>query len=402
MGDLTFLVLGIIILIAFVGNILFRRTKVPEIFFLIVLGIVIGPVTGIVDQAAIIAYAPVMVALMLIVIMLDNGLSFNVFKVARALPMSIAFSLGILALNTVAFSVILYYGLGLSWIASAIVALCMAGTTTDVITVLISRMHIAKKSKQLLVLDSVMNDFQIIPFFILLHFAQTASVSTSAALWSFMLLPLAVVIGGGVAMVWLYVIGNYLGRHPLNYIATLGILFALYNIMQLLGGNGAIAILTFSLILGNAMSLFRHFNIPYKRRRKFTPKILSAFRAIQTDISFFVRIIFFVFLGIVFSFKILTFDQIVISVVILAAALLCRYAVVKILVRRHPSYSVATGPLVWICPRGYVAAVLAFAVASSGLFDGVVVNIVLLNIFLTTFVSIIYSIYYEKKVLQRI
>ena len=62
----------------------------------------------------------------------------------------------------------------------------------------------------------------------------------------------------------------------------------------------------------------------------------------------------------------------------------------------------ATGPLVWICPRGYVAAVLAFAVASSGLFDGVAVNIVLLNIFLTTFVSIIYSIYYEKKVLRRI
>ena len=55
------------------------------------------------------------------------------------------------------------------------------------------------------------------------------------------------------------------------------------------------------------------------------------------------------------------------------------------------------GPLTWIMPRGYVAAVLAFAALSSGLFTAASVNLVLLIIFLTTFVSIGYAILHERR-----
>ena len=60
-------------------------------------------------------------------------------------------------------------------------------------------------------------------------------------------------------------------------------------------------------------------------------------------------------------------------------------------------YKKSTGPLTWIAPRGYVAAVLAFAGFGSGMFSTQAVNIVLLNIFATTIVAIMYSIYYEKR-----
>src|SRR3972149_8771582 len=139
MEDFTFLLVGFLILIGFLGSILFKKSKIPEALFLIIAGILIGPVFHIVDQSAVIIYAPIIMALMLILAMLDNGLSFNIFKVAKALPLMIIFGAGIVALTSIILTVILHYMLALPWIVSAIIALCMSGTTTDVITAIISK-----------------------------------------------------------------------------------------------------------------------------------------------------------------------------------------------------------------------------------------------------------------------
>jgi len=190
------------------------------------------------------------------------------------------------------------------------------------------------------------------------------------------------------------VIDRFLGSHPLDYIATLAILFVLYDVAQIIGGNGAIAVLVFSLILGNAL------NILHKKRglkNKFTFRVLSQLKEIEIDTSFFVKTIFFVFLGIIFSFDLLRLDYIIMSLVVIAAILICRYIAIKIFCHSERSYSSSKGPFVWILPRGYVALVLAFAAVSSGIFSEELLSIVLLNIFLTTFIAIGYTFYHERR-----
>ena len=394
--EFPFVVLGGIILIGFVGNLLFKYTKIPEALFLIILGLLIGPVFGIIDPNLAVTLMPTIAALMLIVVMLDNGISFDLFKVMKSLPSTIVFSLGIMTATAVGIAIIFMY-LGFSWITAGIIGLILSGTTTDVITILTSKMSIKKEVKQLLVFESIVNDFQIIPFFILLHLAENSSSQiTTSIILSLVGIPAAIIAGALIAVLWLFAIGKYLGKHPLNYAATIGILFVLYHSVQLLGGNGAISVLAFSFVLGNAIGLFDRWHIKDGLRAKLTPKILKDFRQIEFDISFFVRVIFFVFLGTVFSFSALHFNTALTAFTVITVILIIRFAV-SCYATKHRHYKGAVGPLTWISPRGYVAAVLAFAAAGSGILINGSLDMILLVIYATTIMSIFYSIYYERR-----
>lgn len=398
MADLTFFLLGTIILAGFAGNIFFKVTKIPEALFLILGGILLGPVFHVIDQQSALLYASFFTALMLIVVLLDNGLSFDIFSIVKAIPATTVFSLGMVILMSGGIASVLHVLLSMSWLPAFVIALAMSGTTTDVVSVLLSRMHVRKEAKQLLVVESVLNDLQMIPFFILLALAMNISSGdyVRVILPLFVQIPLSLLLGIGAAMWWIYIIGRFLGKHPLNYVATIGILFIIYNTVQLFGGNGSLGILTFSLILGNAFGLFKKFHVKKEFRRKFTLSILKEFRNIEVDLSFFVKTGFFVFLGLAFEFEALQPRNLLVSFAILGVILVGRYLMARIISTKRPEYRTSIPTLTWIMPRGYVAAVLAFSAYGSGLFPRSVVDIVLLNIFLTTIVSILYSIYYEQ------
>jgi potassium/hydrogen antiporter len=396
--DFTLMLFGLIILIGFAANLLFRFTKIPDVLFLIIIGILIGPILGIINPGTAMALSPIIVALMLIVVMLDNGLSFDIFNVLKTVGTTVIFAIGIMIITAISITAILFYLLNLSILEAALIGIMICGTSSDVITIIVSKMKFNDESKQLLILESVVNDLQIIPFFILLDFIVTSSVDGFALLQSiFFQIPFAIFVGVLAAFSWVYFIGKFLGRHPLNYMGTLAILFILYNIMQMFGSSGAITILSFSLVLGNALGLFQRFHVRRKTRKKFTPAVIRAFQQVEVDISFIVKVMFFVFLGIVFNLGALESYKLITSFVILAAVLVSRYIVVKFITRKSHIYKSSTGPLTWIMPRGYIAAVLAFAAFGSGMFSQQVIDIVLLNIFITTIVAILYSIYHNKR-----
>jgi potassium/hydrogen antiporter len=398
MVDFILLILGVIILIGFVCDLLFKFTKIPEALFLIIVGILLGPVFGVVDPALAMEYASIIIALMMIVVMLDNGLDFNIFNVIRSVKITVMFTIGVMVLTAVSITAVVYFLLHLSIPEAALIGIMICGDSTDVVTVIVSKMNFNRQAKQLLIMDSVINDLQIIPFFILLGFIETASISGGAIFWSiFIQVPFAILVGVFIAFVWVSIIGKFLGKHPLNYIATLAILFIMYNFMQMLGSSGAITILSFSLVLGNAVGLFKKYHIKRSLRKKFTPAVIRQFAEIEVDVSFLVRTLFFVFLGVIFSFRALEARTLLVSFAILVVIVLSRYAMVRFISRKSPVYKSSTGPLTWILPRGYVAAVLAFAAFGSGMFSSQVMDIVLLNIFITTFVAIAYSIYYGKR-----
>lgn len=395
--DITLYLIGIVILIAFAGNVFFKKTKIPEILFLIIIGIIIGPVLGLVKNDVLIIFAPLITSLMLIFVMLDNGLSFDIIKVLRSLPIVTIFTLGMIFSSAILIALVLYFFLNISILISLVLGFTMAGTTTDVITIIISRMKIKEKTRYLMIMESVLNDIQIIPFFILLHFVQSSSINYLEPLISVIIkIPVAIIIGIAAAFLWLYLISRYLGKHPLNYIATIGILLILYNAMETLGSNGSIAILSFSLVLGNALGIFKKLHLKYKLDKNHIKSSMKILKEIELDNSFFIRIIFFVFLGAMFTFNFITWQYVFVSLLILVVIYLSRFTGIFLISRKHKEFKNSLGLVTFVAPRGYIAAILAFTVVYSGIANGQVLNIVLANIFLTTIVSIVYSIYYEK------
>ena len=77
MNELLFL--GLIILVGFLGRILFRFTKIPESLFMIVIGLCVGPIFNFVDQSLFEGYTALVATITLVLVLLDSGISLNVF-----------------------------------------------------------------------------------------------------------------------------------------------------------------------------------------------------------------------------------------------------------------------------------------------------------------------------------
>ncbi len=73
--ELNILLLGLIILVSFIGHILFKYTKIPESLFMIFIGLAVGPVFKLVDQSIFMTYMPLVSTITMIIILLDSGFS---------------------------------------------------------------------------------------------------------------------------------------------------------------------------------------------------------------------------------------------------------------------------------------------------------------------------------------
>ena len=73
LATVLLLTAGIIIFLGVAGEAFFKRTGIPDVVFLLVLGMVIGPVMGIVEQETVVEIVPYFAAIALIMIMFDGG-----------------------------------------------------------------------------------------------------------------------------------------------------------------------------------------------------------------------------------------------------------------------------------------------------------------------------------------
>ena len=67
-------IFGIIIVIGFIGEILFEYTKIPSILFLMAAGLLLGPIYHIFNQSVFLSFAPYLSTLVLVLIMFQGGI----------------------------------------------------------------------------------------------------------------------------------------------------------------------------------------------------------------------------------------------------------------------------------------------------------------------------------------
>jgi len=77
---------GSIIVVGFLGNYFFERTGFPDMIFLIVLGMLVGPIAKLVDTGFIMPLAPYFAALALVFILFDGGMAMNIYRVFTESP----------------------------------------------------------------------------------------------------------------------------------------------------------------------------------------------------------------------------------------------------------------------------------------------------------------------------
>ncbi|NUN11967.1 cation:proton antiporter, partial [Candidatus Micrarchaeota archaeon] len=95
----VFLILGAIMLLGFFADLLFSKTKIPGDLILILVGVILGPIMGIVQPSFFVPFSALVGTLALIVILFEAGLNLNLFKVLSELSTATWFTLLVFLLS---------------------------------------------------------------------------------------------------------------------------------------------------------------------------------------------------------------------------------------------------------------------------------------------------------------
>ena len=176
----------------------------------------------------------------------------------------------------------------------------------------VSGLSVRNDVKTVVKLESAMGEVLLIVSVVLLIEATTQGRPDARGwVWGFARsLLVALVISTVAGVLWSRLVG-WMGREPLSYMLTLGMVCLLYFAVEELGGSPAIAILLFGLLLANMQSIAGRFGPRFRelfgvdvREEQF---VLGQFMVnITAELSFLVRTFFFVYLGLLLDFSALS------------------------------------------------------------------------------------------------
>ena len=370
---------GVVIFLGVAGEAFFKKTGIPDVAFLMILGVIIGPVFGIIQPEAVIQVVPYFAALALIIIMFDGGLNLDIKHVVKTAHFSVTLAILGFILSVIMITLAAHYALGWLWLDSILLGSIVGGSSSAIVFGLVRNIKISEETKSMLSFESALTDIlATIVAFILFeavlmgHFdLQTLQETLGRAV------VVGLVLGFGVGIPWMYV-STKLGNAQHAYMLTLGILFVLFFLANSFGESGALTALVFGLMLGNKNHLSRVLRFKLPRIELDDPT--------HNQLTFLVRSFFFVFVGLMASFG--QIEYVIFGILITVAVYFGRVFVGKItLTKRFSKLDRAvTNSMI---PRGLAAAVLATYPITMGLpnaeaYPQIIFFIILSSVIITT------------------
>ena len=226
-APIILLAAGVVIFLGVAGEAFFKKTGIPDVAFLMILGVIIGPVFGIIQAEAVIQVVPYFAALALIIIMFDGGLNLDIKHVIKTAHYSLTLALVGFILSVIIISVGAHYVLEWTWLESILLASIVGGSSSAIVFGLVRNIRISEKTKSILSFESAVTDIlaTIIAFILFEavlagHFdLQTLQETIGRAV------VVGLVLGFGVGIPWMYISTKF-GNAQHAYMLTLSILFA--------------------------------------------------------------------------------------------------------------------------------------------------------------------------------
>lgn len=371
-------------IIGFLADYLFRKTSIPDILILIVLGYLIGPVLYIVEPSDLTPATQVIATLALVVILFDGGLNLDLSTILRSAHRAVLLvflGIGISMAATAAFAYyLLEWGLPNSLLLGAIVS----GTSPSIVMPLISRARVTDEISSVLSLESALNGaLVIIIALVVLDIMSTGTAQNGLAVAGKAIaieFSLGALVGVLAGILWLWVLTRLRGE-TYDDILTLAVVFLLYFIVESVNGSGVIFALVFGLVLGNGVRVPKLFTI---RRTIERSEIMKKF---HSQISFFIKTFFFIYLGLI-----LTFNEprlIILSIILSGLLLFSRYLAVLASSLGSRTLFANRRLLTTMLARGLSAAVVAQIVVISeipnaSVYPDIIIAIILVTVLISS------------------
>ena len=379
----VFLIVSALIFIGFLANYFFDRTRIPDSLILILLGILLGPVANALFPGSIVAqifhpqafeqFAGLMASIAIMVIMFETGLTLDIKRVLDEAPRSLLYATAHYFTTALISAAVAAFLFGWDPLFALLLGFLLGGTSAAVVIPLGRRLGLDPEDRTLLELEStITNVYNVILVMAVAQYILTPSTDWRYPIQSILAaFSISIVFGLLVGYFWQKVLKR-LQTAPFSYMLTFAVLMAFYAFMTEFGGNGPLFALVFGLTLTNVhlISPLRMVNVIQLHR----------------EISFFIRVFFFVFLGVIFKFSANTLHWVFAGILSLVS-LLARYVAAR---RMNIKSAVKFAALI---PRGLGEAVLSALLLQ--MFSGTehmpvikdIVQIVSITIIVTNFLS---------------
>ncbi len=357
---------GILVFLAHLFTGIFSRTKIPDVLFLIAIGICVGPVFGFSSPELFGAVGPVFTIITLIIILFESGLTLKLSTLRSALggamtlaPLTFFSTMGVAAGFVIWLT-------DLEVLPAFILGAIIASTSEAVIIPLVNQLRVRDDTQTLLSLESSVNDVLSIVITVTLVQAYTLGEFQVASVSGDLIASFVVAIIFGVigAFIWsillnrIHVIKNAMFTTP-------AFVFVIFGIVETLGFSGAIAALTFGITLGNIESI--NLTIFKPSTAQEPVGLTETEKVFFSEVAFLLKTFFFVYLGI--SIELISGQLITISLILTVLAFVLRIPATKLSLKSSLPLKDMSIVAVMV-PKGLAAVVLASLPLQQGIPGG--------------------------------
>ena len=390
--------IGLVVFFAHFLSIQFRKTNIPDVLVLMFLGILIGPVLGIVLPEYFGKVGSVVATIALVVILFESGTSLNLSVLGDSMGATGKLTFTCFVLTAAIVVLTSMYVLHLSLIASALLGIILAGTSSAVVIPIVNSLQLGQKASTVLVLESALTDVLcIVGVFALLQVATQGGVDPGKLIGSVMAaLMFAAIIGIFGGLGWMLVLSKVRG-FPNTISSTLAFVFIVYGVTESLGFSGAIAALSLGVALNNAKQL-GFTKIKLLAKQEITP-LTEMDLTFYREAVFLLKTYFFVYLGISIHFR---SADLAITALIMVLLIFAMRLVLSRFIYSNQEFSLRdTAISSMMAPKGLAAAVLAtvpmqFGVEGAEIIRDTTYMVVLVSISFCALLVILYPLPWVK------
>ncbi|MCL4305749.1 cation:proton antiporter [bacterium] len=362
----------------FVG--LFRRTRVPDVLLLTVIGLVIGPWLKIVSVDDFGNVGPVFTVVALIVMLFEGGIGMHLHDLRRSLrgATNLTFAAFLTSMTVASLCGIFWMKLGI--LEGIMFGSIVAGTASAVVIPLARSLDLHQETRAMLVLESALTDVLCIVVMLgILKAYSTGAVNPVEIILRIALgFGPSIIFGVIAGVVWSYLLSWTREIHN-SIFMTPAFVFVVYGLAELAQMSGAISALAFGVTLGNIEGL--KLGWLTKRLPSEPIALTEKEKSFFSDVVFLVKTFFFVYIGLAIRFD--NFEHTLIGAGLTVLIFVVRLPVVRIVAPKtmvpHDAALVST-----MAPRGLAAAALASIPLQAGVPGGEMIQNVVYSLVLSS------------------
>ena len=353
----TFIILGLLIFSAHLFSAIFSKRRIPDVVLLMAIGILVGPVLGLVHPADLEGVGAVFSSLTLLFILFDSGVDLNIDTIRRYWKGMVQVTIMSFLLSMAGVICFSHYVLHIDWLASVLAGSIVSGTAAAIVIPLVNQMKVSEKARMVLTLESAVSGVLCIILTISVLQISTAGTMTPAGVTGVVFrvlgsLLFALLLGLVGGMLWAGLLDR-VRKLQNSMFLTPAFVFVIYGIAESLGYSGPIAALAFGVVLGNV----EYFNMPLLRvvhLDSLQPLRLEE-KSFFKEIVFILKTYFFVYVGISIPFTNPT--ELLYGLMITVLLFVLRFLLLCVVGRENTKSERLVVSM--MIPKGLVAAVLA-------------------------------------------